>query len=84
MTTCGHCHEILLDSERHHMMAAFHHECAVRLVAGSLGHIQKKCTCYRTELAGPAPEDDPPNMTVREAALAAYLEFNRTRNVGTA
>jgi hypothetical protein len=53
---------------------AVHQECLLRMVLGSLGHQQRKCSCY----GGTA--EDPPGMTKREAAKATvdYL-YSRGR-----
>lgn len=50
---------------------AYHHECHARMVLGSLGHQQRRCSCYG------GTEEDPPEMTVREAAKAALAFFRR-------
>jgi hypothetical protein len=49
-----------------------HVECALRSVVGSLGHLQKKCSCYG------GTEEDPPEMTRREAAKAASDYYHIT------
>lgn len=48
---------------------AFHRECMLRNVLGSVGHQRKKCSCYG------GTEEDPPGMTKREAARAAVRLF---------
>ena len=55
---------------------SIHLECMIRMTVGSLGHLRKTCSCYGGN------EEDPPNMTKREAAIAAYREFSE--NEGTA
>lgn len=82
---CCHCEESIIDGERfeyRHIrdgsgMAAkpIHHECAARLVLGSLGHLQGKCSCFNR---GSESEDDPPGLTKRQAAKAAF-DFARGR-----
>ena len=45
----------------------YHHvECWMRSVLGSVGHQLKLCSCYG------GPYEDPPTMTRREAARAAW------------
>lgn len=46
-------------------MVAYHLECHVRSIAGSVAHQQKRCSCY-----GGTGEDDPA-LTKRQAAEAA-------------
>lgn len=49
---------------------AFYHVCCfLRSTIGSLGHLQKKCSCFGGN------EEDPPEMTKREAAVAATRYF---------
>jgi hypothetical protein len=49
--------------------AGLHQECAIRMSAGSVGHQRGRCHCYG------GAEEDPPGLTVREAALAAAREY---------
>lgn len=52
-------------------LVVFHRECYLRQSIGSLGHQKKTCSCYvRT-----GGEEDPPDMTIREAAKAATNYF---------
>lgn len=53
--------------------AAYHRECFLRQVVGSLAHQTKKCSCF-----GGAGEDDK-NLTKREAAKKATAFFERKR-----
>jgi hypothetical protein len=46
---------------------AWHYECWLRQLAGSVAHIRQKCSCF---IPG-SDENDPPGMTRREAAHAA-------------
>lgn len=61
---CRHCGEPLLPHEWQH--EGFHHECITRVTLGSVGHQRQRCPCYG------GCEEDPPGMTVREAARAAF------------
>lgn len=51
------------------VMAAQHRECFLRRIVGSVGHQQGTCSCYGGQ------EEDPPEMTKRQAALAATKLF---------
>lgn len=44
-----------------------HYECQLRSILGSVGHQLKQCSCYG------GTREDPPNMTRRQAAVAAAL-----------
>ncbi len=49
----------------------YHHACHIRGVIGSVGHLQGRCFCKG------GTEEDPPNMTKREAAEAALALFEK-------
>jgi len=49
---------------------AFHTECHLRQIFGSVGHQRGLCSCN----GGPGTMDDPPGMTKHEAAWAATHE----------
>jgi hypothetical protein len=51
-----------------------HRECAMRQVAGSVGHQTCRCTCYGGDYG------DPPGMTRREAAIAATRLWEATHD----
>ncbi len=44
---------------------ANHRECHLRNIVGSVGHQRRACPCFGGE------EEDPPGMSLREAAIAA-------------
>jgi hypothetical protein len=52
---------------------AYHRACFIRTVIGSVAHIRHTCSCY---FEG-SSENDPPELTLREAAEAALAEFER-------
>lgn len=73
---CSYCEEPIKEGDRGFTIpiagsdseAPYHHPCFIRTIIGSVGHQQKKCSCYG------GTEEDPPDMTKREAALAAFVE----------
>lgn len=48
-----------------------HLNCFLRSVLGSVGHLRKQCSCYG------GTEEDPPGLTMRQAADAAADERDR-------
>lgn len=48
-------------------MHEYHYECYMRMIVGGLNHLKKTCKC-----AGGSDTPDPPEMTKRQAALAAF------------
>lgn len=67
---CVHCEESIeagddgwIDASNH----PFHRACWLRLIFGSVAHIEKRCSCY---VPG-SDESDPPGLTRRQAAEAA-------------
>ena len=74
MPACFWCKEEVLPGEESPLplngrRGEAHRECMVRSIAGSVGHQAGRCSCFGGE------EEDPPGMTVREAARAAYQMF---------
>lgn len=47
----------------------YHYACFMRNIVGSLAHINKTCSCFG------GTEEDPPDMTKREAAEAALKAY---------
>jgi len=73
---CAYCEEpIKRDNLMSEAISPMHSNCALRAVAGSVAHIERRCSCY---IPG-AEETDPPGMTKREAADAAAEAFRRER-----
>ncbi len=67
--TCVWCKEPI-EEPAHPSVAGteMHQECAYRAACGSVAHLSHNCSCYIPgSLAG-----DPPDMSKREAALAAW------------
>jgi len=61
---CGWCAEPIEDDGTGD---GLHRECLIRMVLGSVAHLQKRCHCY---VPG-SEENDDPSLTLREAARAA-------------
>lgn len=74
---CFYCDEPVLPGEESGVVAnaASHRECAFRSVAGSLAHVERRCSCF---VPG-SEEGDPPGLTLREGARAAYHAFARVQ-----
>lgn len=72
---CMHCHEAIKEGDVGTMqhfngaLVPLHHECALRGIAGSVGHQRKLCSCFG------GTEEDPEGMTTRQAAIAAADYF---------
>jgi len=82
MSTCGWCDEPIRDDEPSQIIPRldedgqttqvhYHRECSFRMIAGSLSHQLRTCSCY---VKG-ATETDPADMTRRDAARAALTAF---------
>lgn len=84
---CLHCHEgfdandygIVLPHVGPEGMSfvSLHRECQMRALFGSVGHQQGQCACYG------GTQEDPPGMTAREAAKAAYALYEMTHATNT-
>lgn len=77
---CIHCDEPIAADDQGVVMPYFppvngvdevaqHRECFLRKIFGSVGHQRKTCSCYG------GTEEDPPGLSVREAAKAAMNEM---------
>lgn len=69
---CLWCKEMIARGElRHALLPQYHFACALRAVAGSIAHLEKRCSCY---VPG-ATCSDPVDLTLRESAqlVADYL-----------
>ena len=76
MNICQYCGEPILPEEEGHSprVPGHHRECAFRAVGGSVAHIERRCSCF---VPG-STENDPPGMTLRQAAEAAItVAWNR-------
>lgn len=71
---CPHCGEPLMAGDDLVQMgdALVHRECAVRMIVGGVNHQAGTCSC-----CGGDRQPDPPNLTTREAAIAALAYFRR-------
>lgn len=83
---CSRCNEVIEPTDCGYMVnhitqneisqKPIHEDCFMREVVGSVGHQMKKCHCYGGN------EDDPPELTKRQAATAAVkLFYQRARIV---
>lgn len=61
MPALGDNGEVTLEAE--------HRDCFLRSVLGSVGHLSGRCSCHGGD------QEDPPGMTIREAATAAVAEL---------
>lgn len=69
---CTWCKEPVGALEQHpHFQQPMHGECGFRSIAGSVAHIEHRCGCY---VQG-SDENDPPQMTKRQAARAAAIAW---------
>jgi hypothetical protein len=72
---CTYCDELILPDDPGE--ASFiHRECAVRAVAGSVGHQLGTCSCHG------GTDEDPPGLTKREAArqaLQLYVDMSAVK-----
>jgi hypothetical protein len=69
MPNCTHCEEPVLAGEQHQAFQseAMHQECGFRSTVGSVAHVLRRCHCFKLG----SSLGDPPDLTKREAALAA-------------
>lgn len=65
---CFYCEEPIqaLEMGTIENLGPSHYECQMRMIVGSVGHQLRKCSCFGGNL------EDPPTLTKREAAVAAY------------
>lgn len=71
---CEWCGEsVLPDEQQVSFTQPMHRECGFRSVAGSVGHILRRCSCCSKE----SNLGDPPGLTQREAARAAFALWCR-------
>jgi len=71
--TCAWCEEPILPGERIHtsIEPAAHLPCGLRMILGSVAHVQGRCRCF---VKG-STESDPEGMTKRQAAAAAVKAY---------
>jgi hypothetical protein len=60
------------------VIVVHHRNCFLRQTLGSVGHQKGTCICHGVHRDDPQHEDDPPEMTLREAADAAVELFYAT------
>lgn len=73
---CTFCEEPVPPDEQPDapMMPPVHRECLIRQVVGSVGHLERRCSCHGGDAS------DPPEMTRREAARAAVTLWKRSQS----
>jgi hypothetical protein len=72
---CAHCRERIVEGDDGWLSSndvPFHRACWMRSIIGSIAHIEERCGCF---VPG-ATENDPPEMTRRQAAEAALAAWN--------
>ena len=79
---CPHCEEPILVRDEfidtNDGRVRFHRECFIRIVAGSSAHQLHDCRCYG------GTREDPPGLTLRQAAVLAYDTFKIQQGVPAA
>lgn len=73
--SCYHCGEIFVEGDQgvtNIQDYSFHYECNLRGILGGANHIRGTCTC-----CGGSDDPDPPNVSKREAARLAVLEWEK-------
>lgn len=71
--SCEYCSEPVEAGQQHSaFMHPVHYACGLRMLVGSIGHQKKKCSCYG------GAEEDPPDLTRRQAAAVAAEYFVRS------
>lgn len=83
-TKCLLCEEVFIDGDKGFLVpysgpdgdseVGQHRECFFRSIFGSVGHQKKKCSCFG------GTEEDPPGMSKRQAAIAAFDFYTRKHN----
>jgi hypothetical protein len=75
--SCAHCGEPIVEGDQGVIrppewgwQGPEHKECDARHAIGGLNHVLGRCSC-----AGGSEPPDPPELTKREAALAAWAAF---------
>lgn len=72
---CEYCKEPILNGEKSENIFSgnflAHRECVIRMVVGSVGHQQGKCSCYG------GYDESEEGLTKRQAAKAAYEYFEK-------
>jgi hypothetical protein len=76
--TCDYCQEPITENERRGLPNPgpnHHRECMLRIVIGSVSHIEHRCSCY---VPG-SVDSDPPGLSLRQGAQAALRAWERSR-----
>jgi hypothetical protein len=76
MPSCLYCDEPVGPNEQHpNFHQSMHVECGFRSTVGSVAHVERRCGCY---VPG-STENDPPGLTIRQAAKAALEAYQVLR-----
>lgn len=73
---CRHCGEIFIEGDQgvaDMFGQPMHLDCHLRGIVGGLNHLRGTCTC-----CGGTDDPDPPNVSRREAARLAVIEWEKT------
>lgn len=76
--TCSWCEEPILPGEKTlpNLQPPAHVPCGVRMMVGSLAHVEGRCGCF---VEG-SEEGDPLGITKRQAAEAAAMAYLQARD----
>ena len=77
---CLWCDEMVVPGDlMHSLLPGYHYACAMRISSGSIGHVQRACSCY---VKDGTHEEDPLGLTKRQAAriVADYVNSQPGRN----
>lgn len=72
---CLHCGEVIVEGDQgitDMQGNPMHIECHMRGIIGGLNHLRGTCTC-----CGGTDDPDPPNVSKREAAKQAVIEWEK-------
>ena len=75
---CYHCEEAIVAEDsgiQYPDGDVAHRNCHLRQIIGSVAHVERRCGCY---VSG-SEENDPPGLSLRQAADAAVAAFEKRR-----
>ena len=77
--SCTFCEEVFVNGDQgitNLQGYSWHADCYMRIILGGMNHIRGICSC-----CGGTAEPDPENVSKREAARLAVLEWEKMKNV---